>query len=119
MQHVVAIILVVVCALNESLQCNAHTTACTTPPLSSTFYPTPFTTITPPHSPPHPGGVPLGVGDGTTIENAIVDKNARIGRGCVITNKDNVQEAEREEQGYIIRWVGLGLVLGFGGGLIK
>jgi glucose-1-phosphate adenylyltransferase len=35
---------------------------------------------------PGKGGVPpLGVGDGTRIRNAIVDKNARIGRNCVIT----------------------------------
>jgi hypothetical protein len=33
------------------------------------------------------GGVPLGVGDGSSIENAIVDKNARIGRGVRISNK--------------------------------
>lgn len=49
------------------------------------------------------GGVPLGVGDGSTVENAIVDKNARIGRGVRIVNKDGVQEADREAEGYIIR----------------
>lgn len=32
-----------------------------------------------------PGQVPLGIGRGCVIRNAIVDKNARIGDGCVIT----------------------------------
>jgi glucose-1-phosphate adenylyltransferase len=31
--------------------------------------------------------VPLGIGDGSLIENAIIDKNARIGKNCVITPK--------------------------------
>jgi glucose-1-phosphate adenylyltransferase len=35
-----------------------------------------------------------GVGGGTRIENAIVDKNASIGVGCVITNSKGVQEGE-------------------------
>jgi glucose-1-phosphate adenylyltransferase len=35
-----------------------------------------------------------GVGAGTRIEGAIVDKNASIGNGCVITNKEGVQEGE-------------------------
>lgn len=30
-------------------------------------------------------GIPLGIGHGTRIENAIVDKNARIGDGCVLS----------------------------------
>lgn len=38
-------------------------------------------------------GVPiLGIGNDTHIEKAIVDKNARIGRGVRIINKDNQQE---------------------------
>lgn len=32
------------------------------------------------------GSIKLGIGDGTTIDKAIVDKNARIGRNCVIRN---------------------------------
>lgn len=32
------------------------------------------------------GTIKLGIGDGTTIDKAIVDKNARIGRNCVIRN---------------------------------
>ncbi|HEU4563077.1 MAG TPA: hypothetical protein VFS05_00455, partial [Gemmatimonadaceae bacterium] len=35
-----------------------------------------------------------GVGAGTRIENTIVDKNASIGNGCVITNTGGVQEGE-------------------------
>lgn len=34
---------------------------------------------------PENQGVPLGVGRGTRIENAIIDKNARIGEGCILT----------------------------------
>jgi glucose-1-phosphate adenylyltransferase len=35
-----------------------------------------------------------GIGEGTRIENAIVDKNAAIGKNCVITNAAGVQEGE-------------------------
>ena len=35
-----------------------------------------------------------GVGQGTQIENAIIDKNASIGNWCVITNTKGVQEGE-------------------------
>jgi glucose-1-phosphate adenylyltransferase len=30
-------------------------------------------------------GIPVGVGAGTRIENAIIDKNARIGEACVLS----------------------------------
>lgn len=49
------------------------------------------------------GEVPLGIGTGTTIRKAIVDKNARIGRNVQIVNKDRVEEAEREAEGFYIR----------------
>lgn len=49
------------------------------------------------------GSVPIGIGNNTTIRRAIVDKNARIGRNVQIINKDHVQEAEREEDGFYIR----------------
>ncbi|AMW28233.1 MULTISPECIES: glucose-1-phosphate adenylyltransferase [Arthrospira] len=49
------------------------------------------------------GSVPIGIGNNTTIRRAIVDKNARIGRHVQIINKDHVQEAEREEDGFYIR----------------
>jgi glucose-1-phosphate adenylyltransferase len=35
-----------------------------------------------------------GVGAGSVIEGTIVDRNASIGKGCVITNRDGVQEGE-------------------------
>jgi len=34
---------------------------------------------------PENRGIPLGVGRGTRIENAIIDKNARIGEGCILS----------------------------------
>jgi len=47
--------------------------------------------------------VPLGIGADTTIRRAIIDKNAHIGRGVQIINKDRVEEAEREQDGFLIR----------------
>ena len=35
-----------------------------------------------------------GVGEGSYVENAIIDKNASIGRDCRITNEAGVQEGE-------------------------
>ena len=49
------------------------------------------------------GGIPLGVGKGTTVKRAILDKNTRIGSGVSIINKDNVEEADRSDQGFYIR----------------
>eukprot|EP00803_Ostreobium_quekettii_P003766 evm.model.scf_134.3 EVM.evm.TU.scf_134.3 scf_134:59843-64984(+) len=49
------------------------------------------------------GGVPLGIGDNTVICNAIVDKNARVGKNCKIINKEGVDEKQCEDEGYIIR----------------
>jgi glucose-1-phosphate adenylyltransferase len=46
----------------------------------------------PPAGPP--GSPPLGIGEGSLIQDAIVDKNARIGRNVRITNKDGVAEAD-------------------------
>ncbi len=47
--------------------------------------------------------IPLGIGENSKIRRAIVDKNARIGKNVLIMNKDRVQEAEREEEGFYIR----------------
>jgi glucose-1-phosphate adenylyltransferase len=47
--------------------------------------------------------IPLGIGADTTIRRAIIDKNAHIGRDVRIINKDRVEEAEREKQGFFIR----------------
>ena len=49
------------------------------------------------------GPVSLGIGANTTVRRAIIDKNARIGCDVKIINKDNVEEADREEQGFYIR----------------
>ena len=47
------------------------------------------------------GPVYPGIGRDTRIENAIIDKNASIGNGCVITNERGVQTGEGP--GYYIR----------------
>ena len=47
-------------------------------------------------------GVPnIGIGAGSTIHRAIIDKNARIGEGVIISNDARVEEADGE--GYHIR----------------
>jgi len=45
----------------------------------------------------------LGISSNTTIRRAIVDKNARIGCDVQIINKDRVEEADRENEGFYIR----------------
>jgi glucose-1-phosphate adenylyltransferase len=47
------------------------------------------------------GGPPVGIGGDTLIQNAIVDKNARIGRGVRIVNEPG--DVERDGDGYFIR----------------
>jgi glucose-1-phosphate adenylyltransferase len=49
------------------------------------------------------GGIPIGVGRGTTVKGAILDKNARIGRNVTIVNKDHLEEADRPELNFYIR----------------
>uniref|UniRef100_A0A7S3XE97 Glucose-1-phosphate adenylyltransferase n=1 Tax=Picocystis salinarum TaxID=88271 RepID=A0A7S3XE97_9CHLO len=49
------------------------------------------------------GQVPIGVGQNCVLRNCIADKNARIGKDCVIVNKDGVEEANREDEGLYIR----------------
>ncbi len=49
------------------------------------------------------GGIPLGVGQGTTVKQAILDKNTRIGDNVTIINKDHIEEADRPEEGFYIR----------------
>lgn len=47
-------------------------------------------------------GLPsFGVGDGTVIDNAILDKDARVGANCRIINQDRVKNAEGKN--YVIR----------------
>ena len=47
------------------------------------------------------GVPPLGIGTESVIENAIIDKNARVGRGVRIVNEARVQTADGD--GYFIR----------------
>jgi glucose-1-phosphate adenylyltransferase len=49
------------------------------------------------------GKPPLGIGSNSTIQRAIVDKNARIGRNVRIVNQDDVREGNREDLGFVIR----------------
>ena len=49
------------------------------------------------------GGTPIGVGRGTTVKGAILDKNVRIGSDVTIVNKDRVEEADRPELNFYIR----------------
>lgn len=52
--------------------------------------------------PPAPAGAPpVGIGEGSLIQDAIVDLNARIGREVRIHNKNRLQEAEGD--GWVIR----------------
>jgi len=49
------------------------------------------------------GKVPIGIGADCVINNAIIDKNTRIGKKCVITNAAGIEEAAREQDGFYIR----------------
>ena len=51
----------------------------------------------------HPAseGIPIGIGAGSSIERAIIDKNARIGEGVTIANRENVERLDG--RGYYIR----------------
>lgn len=49
------------------------------------------------------GKIPVGIGVNTTIRRAIIDKNARIGSGVELVNKERIEEADREDQGFYIR----------------
>jgi len=55
------------------------------------------------------GGKPaVGIGAGTVIRNAIIDKNARIGKNVRIINQDGIRKVERESDGY---WIRNGIVI--------
>ena len=45
----------------------------------------------------------MGFGSNTTIQRAIIDKNARIGRNVRIVNKNRLVETNREELGFVIQ----------------
>ena len=44
--------------------------------------------------PDAPGAPPVGIGEGCEISNAIIDKNARIGKGVRIVNQQGIQEQD-------------------------
>ena len=55
-----------------------------------------------PHPPDGPPGAPpIGIGEGTLIQEAIIDKNARIGRKVRIVNQNKAADAEGP--GWVIR----------------
>lgn len=47
------------------------------------------------------GRLPLGIGEGTRIEGAIIDKNCRIGRGVRIVNGRRLDSTEETPEGMI------------------
>ena len=47
------------------------------------------------------GQPPLGIGDGSHIEGAIVDKNCRIGRNVRVANQKGVENTPETPQGMI------------------
>lgn len=49
------------------------------------------------------GTIPVGIGEGSKIRRCIIDKNARIGQNVVISNKEDVLEADRASEGFYIR----------------
>jgi glucose-1-phosphate adenylyltransferase len=46
-------------------------------------------------------GIPIGIGHGTTIRNAIIDKDARIGENVVIEGRDGIED--RDEEHFSVR----------------
>ncbi|KAF8401658.1 hypothetical protein HHK36_012604 [Tetracentron sinense] len=49
------------------------------------------------------GRVPIGIGENTKMKDCIIDKNARIGKNVVISNSEDIQEADRSSEGFYIR----------------
>jgi len=47
------------------------------------------------------GRPPVGIGQGTCIERAIIDKNARIGQGVIVRSHEGKED--REEEHYVVR----------------
>ncbi len=48
-----------------------------------------------------PAGVPLGIGAGTVIDGAIIDKNCCVGRNCTITNGHGAENTDETELGMV------------------
>ncbi len=57
--------------------------------MGADYYDTPARQSRPEHQ-----GIPLGIGRGSRIENAIVDKNVRIGEGCILTPADKPTDVD-------------------------
>jgi glucose-1-phosphate adenylyltransferase len=49
------------------------------------------------------GVPPMGIGDGTIIDGAIIDKNACVGRNVRIENKRGDRERDGDGGRYVIR----------------
>lgn len=54
------------------------------------------------------GTPPMGIGAGSVIRRAIIDKNARIGKEVRIVNSAGISEAEREREGI---WISKGITI--------
>lgn len=48
-----------------------------------------------------PYGIPLGIGAGTRVENAIIDKNCCIGHGCAIVTARDAPDSDETEYGMV------------------
>jgi len=49
-------------------------------------------------------GIPrVGIGEGSVVRRAIIDKNARIGSNARLLNEAGVIEADSEDKSYYIR----------------
>ena len=49
------------------------------------------------------GWTELPAGANSVIENAILDKNCRVGKNVKITNKEGISEANHEDDGWYVR----------------
>lgn len=58
----------------------------------------------------------LCAGENSVIKRAIIDDNVSIGRNVKITNKDNIEEADYTDDGYVIQH---GIVVVLKGATIK
>ena len=49
------------------------------------------------------GSIPVGIGEGTVIDGAIVDKNCRIGKAVRIINESHVEDSDPADPLCVIR----------------
>lgn len=69
--------------------------------MGADFYEGGYTT--PAWEPINPNDPKIGIADGTLIENAIIDKNARVGTNCKLVNKNGLETYDDPEGHYYIR----------------